>query len=123
YLGNHVKGTIIQTGFMATAVWAIEARKQYSLADDRHVLARADLERASTVGDIESAQREARAALSTRDDKEAIRDAAFVALGSVWLLNVIDVAFAKGSSLSSRRFAFETLYQDSVLRTGMSFRF
>jgi hypothetical protein len=123
YLGSEVKGTIIQIGFITAAVWAIESTKEYNFANDRYELAKLELAAASTGNELQNAERKLNQAISDRDNNTALRDAAYIALGSVWLLNVIDAAFADGATPSSRQIGLETSYRNSVLRTGIRYRF
>jgi hypothetical protein len=124
YLGNNFRSFLFQTGFIASAVYTIDANLDYDRADNRYQLALIALSEAQTVPEMEDALAQVGFASDDRRDNKTKRDVMFIITGSIWLLSVIDAAFSETPQEPKQTgFGFETSYQRSTLRTGLSLKF
>jgi len=94
YVGSYLKGWLFQTGFLVSAVFTLEARKDFRRADDGYTAAVEQLDQATSVSEVDIARIRAAVAWDERREKRRILNAFYIASGTVWVLNVLDAAFS-----------------------------
>jgi len=121
YLGKSFKGFVYYGSFIAGSYLTLRARRNYEIANIGYEMAVIKLNEAQTLTDIRKARQEIDLTYENLRDKEKTRNAFYIALGTLWALNILDTATSSEASAADDRVSFDTSYHGSEIRMGLRF--
>jgi hypothetical protein len=92
YMGHGFRGLFFQTAFYGAALFAARSWWKYGIKRDRYDMKVSELAAASSLDEVTRIRNEMNVSWDDLREAEKSRNAALVTLGSIWLLNMLDVA-------------------------------